>query len=166
VATRLAYFDVVGRLTDARLGPGQTPAPADSAALRQLSLGNSAEAEGATGWLQYYYPQLSVPRLRPLRSSDTPVVAAGTATRALRIYPNPATNQVSLIYASKTGETAEVYFFDLMTGKTLHRVSLSPTEAAGEQQAPVSLSDLPAGTYGCRILVGGQPRATQRLVIQ
>jgi hypothetical protein len=162
-AGELAYFDVVGRLGDARLGPGQTPVPADSAALRRLAESGYSVADGATERLRYYYPLVRLTPA-PLRLQPAPEAKALRAV-AFGLYPNPATDRLTLRYAGAPGQTAELRLVDLVSGQTRHRVAL-PAGQSAEQAVPVALPHLPAGTYGCQVVVGGAVQATQRLVIQ
>jgi hypothetical protein len=52
----------------------------------------------------------------------------------------------------------------LIGGQARYQQALPPATAG--QDVPVALPRLPAGTYGCQLIIGGVVQATQRVVIQ
>lgn len=74
------------------------------------------------------------------------------------IYPNPATNQVTL---QGLGQDAQVSFYNA-NGKLLKTISLHKADT----QTAVNLLDLPNGTYYLRTSAKGKPTTEQHLVIR
>jgi hypothetical protein len=100
-----------------------------------------------------------VAALRQKQSQATP--ASPVAAKLLSLTPNPASGQAIVRYALPAGtRQAELLLLDLQ-GKMLKKVAL----AAGTQ-VTMPLSQVPAGLYLCSLVIDGQERDTQKLVVQ
>jgi hypothetical protein len=77
---------------------------------------------------------------------------------SLRVAPNPFTGQINIRWESS--EAAEVDFRLTNTAGQLFRAGQLPRTAAGEQNFPMELSDLPAGLYFLHL----QSNSRQRVI--
>lgn len=99
----------------------------------------------------------SMPSFRIVRpvSVARPVAAAPAAT--FRLYPNPASAQVTAAFDSAAARTARLYDSN---GKLLREWPVAALENR------FSVADQPAGVYLLRVIGPGQSVLTQRLVVQ
>lgn len=79
---------------------------------------------------------------------------------AVKVYPNPATDQVNLQLAVAAGQVAKAELYDL-TGKLLVSETLAPEQGVYQ----LNTSGLQPGTYIIRIWVDGVAKQSERLVI-
>ena len=84
--------------------------------------------------------------------------------QSVEIFPNPATDQVSVRYTLPVGAEVNVSVMNTLgqrvAGQNFGR------QAAGTQQQMVPLNGLGKGLYLVNVLVDGQPTTTKKLIIQ
>ena len=68
----------------------------------------------------------------------------------ISLYPNPATEAVTIKFAGATAEKADVTISD-MYGRRVKRL-----EVTQQQEVQVPVAELPAGVYYCRVSSGGK----------
>lgn len=90
--------------------------------------------------------------------SKCATLAAARVPAELKLYPNPATEQVSI---GIVGQEAVATFYDAQ-GVVRKKVVLK----SQSEQTSVSTQDLPAGFYHVRITANGKPLLEKQLVIQ
>jgi len=77
-------------------------------------------------------------------------------------FPNPATNEVTLLYnTEKIYSSKELVIADL-AGKIIEKIIVDATEGI----ANIATHNYPNGVYVCRLMADGAPIAYTKLVIQ
>jgi hypothetical protein len=93
--------------------------------------------------------------------SDTPCSAGFTQVKTIKdntvIFPNPATNECTISF-SRPVNSASMTLFDI-TGRAMRTYSLAPTSTT------ISIADIPAGMYQCRILIDNSEVVEKKLAI-
>lgn len=96
---------------------------------------------------------------------DKPVPAFRTSEAVLRLFPNPAGNQVTLqIDLPAAVKQASIEVLDA-SGRSLRQQNLGALTAGTHNQA-VALDNLPAGNYTLRLNLDGKPLSKPLLVKQ
>jgi hypothetical protein len=90
-----------------------------------------------------------------------PSLLAAISTDQFKIYPNPASTQVTVDYALNLEEKGTLIFYDLL-GREYMRSDLSSTI----NRVTLNITNLPKGLYLCKFAVSGQTRSTKKLVIE
>lgn len=86
--------------------------------------------------------------------------SAGSAfSHPFELFPNPATNDLTLVFNRETTKETTLQFLDLL-GKSVHSETLQP----GSQSHRLWIEALPAGVYFLRVLNGGEPVWVERVV--
>ncbi|HMM12850.1 MAG TPA: T9SS type A sorting domain-containing protein, partial [Bacteroidales bacterium] len=79
------------------------------------------------------------------------------------IYPNPATDNITLRYYLSESSNVDIQIID-MSGKVAHQIALG-TMPAGEHLHNASISQLPKGVYLVRMQTPGMIQ-TERLIVK
>ncbi len=79
------------------------------------------------------------------------------------LYPNPAKDKTTLKYGLETVSNIHISLFD-MNGNEV-KLLVGGTIPAGEYDLSVNLSDLPAGSYVCRMMLGNENRIIRKLQV-
>ncbi len=90
-----------------------------------------------------------------------PSLLAALGDSHFKIYPNPASTQVTVDYSLNLEEQGELIFYDLL-GREYMRTGLSATV----NHVTLSTTHLPKGVYLCKYAVNGLTRSTKKLVIE
>ncbi|SHK32368.1 T9SS type A sorting domain-containing protein [Hymenobacter psychrotolerans] len=91
-------------------------------------------------------------------------VRAPKANVKFEVYPNPATNQVSLAVEMPKPTDARVRFLDAL-GKTVQEVQLTAGQGSGAAPAVVSTANLAPGIYTVQVVSQNEVFANQRLTV-
>jgi len=84
----------------------------------------------------------------------------GTNTGELSLFPNPATDQLTVDYTLSSGATnGRLVVLDAL-GKLVANISLN-----GSGRTHVPISGYPSGTYSCVLLTDGQRQRSERFVV-
>ena len=167
ISTRLAYFDLAGRLQ--KLGAGNRPDAADSTQLVDLANAGTAYATVACASLRYYYPQLTCdgkdgtaqPQARAARPGTPTTVTPSTAKPSLRAYPNPASETLTVTATGPVPAEATFELLALGSGRVVLR------QPAGHAVAglTVPVAGLAPGVYAGRLALNGQLLSTCKIVV-
>ena len=80
----------------------------------------------------------------------------------MNAFPNPATNEVTLLYnTEKIYSSKELVIADF-AGKIIEIIKVDDTEGIMN----IATNDYPNGVYVCRLMADGAPIAYTKLVIQ
>jgi len=79
----------------------------------------------------------------------------------VKIYPNPASTQLTVDYSLRPNETAELVLNDLL-GREFLRTSLK----SENNVVSISISHLPRGIYLYKYIVNGKVNKTNKLILQ
>ena len=129
-------------------------------------LGDDPASEFADGEHRGLDITASTPALLDVRGQTTEAPAPAPAASVLRVFPNPATDEVFLegVFADlATDARADVYVYD--AGGSLRLFQRDLPCADGFFRAPLRLTDLPAGVYYIQVVRGGE-RVYAKLVKQ
>ena len=165
---RVAYYDVADHLM--LLAPGQRPAAADSTSLAAVANSASDYAPFACATLRYFYPQLSCGTANNGFNSNGNAAArqlaatpqVGKLNIALRAYPNPATETVTVQVSGASAPTnAVLELQEVTTGRIASRHALHE-----ESTVTVPVGRLAAGVYVGRLMgEAGQVLSTCKIVV-
>lgn len=89
-----------------------------------------------------------------------PDVEEDTTTASFNLYPNPSGGHATLEYQLGKGETGTLEIYSA-TGNLITSIQLS----GGQQAQTISLPELDAGMYLYRVMVNGEMKLADRLVI-
>jgi hypothetical protein len=87
------------------------------------------------------------------------VNAAGNKAETVKIFPNPADNNIYVLFAVGQEEGAEITMIDITGKEVLHK-------KAGSAQTTLSAAHLPAGMYLIHIQMADGLTQTQKIIIQ
>jgi len=87
------------------------------------------------------------------------VNAAGNKAETVKIFPNPADNNIYVLLADGAEQGGEIIISDI-TGKEVMR------KAVQSNQTTVSSEHLTAGLYTVQVIIPGKPATTQKILIQ
>ena len=88
-----------------------------------------------------------------------PLLLSTLEQENIKVYPNPASTNVTIAYSLLANETGELVFYDLL-GREHIRTQLSNYS----NRVSFSISALPNGIYIYKYLVNGQKRYTNKIV--
>jgi hypothetical protein len=87
------------------------------------------------------------------------VNAAGNKTETVKIFPNPADNNIYVLVSDGAEQGGEIVISDI-AGKEVMR------KAVQSNQTTVSSEHLTAGLYTVQVIIPGKPTTTQKILIQ
>lgn len=139
----------------------------DGGATNDLVVGTSGTSEAQTTFYfdqtdQTWYYTTSTPMVR-LNMVGTAGLTENAALSSLNIYPNPATDKVSMEYDLKNESNVEITITD-MTGKVVYSSKLG-SQAAGKHAVSVNTNNMTNGIYVVNIATNNAV-STQKLVIR
>ncbi|WP_344822045.1 T9SS type A sorting domain-containing protein [Rurimicrobium arvi] len=85
------------------------------------------------------------------------------STEQIKVFPNPASSQISFEHNFTSGENAALYVVDLL-GRVVKQQSLNKGSYYGLQQVTVDLNDVSAGTYFLRLQSGDKVQSAKFLI--
>ncbi len=88
-----------------------------------------------------------------------------TRFHAPRIYPNPATEQLTVEYSLDLTEEVTITILD-GSGKVVSSPMISKVRERGAQEELIPLMHLPSGSYTCRLSAGGATLAVPFTIIR
>ncbi len=88
--------------------------------------------------------------------------AKASSFDAIKVYPNPARNEVKISYVSSSNQDAIISLNDI-TGREMHRTEFPAVN--GDNLYDLNLADYPRGIYFVS-LISGNERQTIRLILQ
>ena len=83
-----------------------------------------------------------------------------TYKEAILMYPNPANQSVTIDLSQSTENLSEIVFFDIVGKK------VKVTNALGENQISIDVSDLSKGVYLIEIQTENKIKTTKKLMVQ
>ena len=128
------------------------PCPVDGERITGLVFYPSPDAGAFTGTIDVNWIGIGV-ELMPTNVDDF------AELDALKVYPNPASDEIAIEYDLPAASQVMVSLFDAMGRRVL--VQDLGQRGAGNNFTPVNISELAAGTYHLQVTVNGAPaRAT------
>ena len=154
-------LDAVSRHLIGRLPFVNPPAEADLVVLREVAASGTASARLACSTLRFYEPACRCvlkPETQPAATALATTDVANASLMLGQAYPNPAHTAVRLPYT--TTRPAQLVCYDAQ-GRRVHTQAL----VTGTSEAVLPVQGWAEGLYLVTLVVDGQVRASQRVVV-
>ncbi|UYZ57901.1 MBG domain-containing protein [Hymenobacter latericus] len=84
-----------------------------------------------------------------------PATAKPAEATVLEVYPNPIADQATVRFRAAKGGKAQVYLYNQL-GALVGTLYNAEVQGGREYRVPLRATELPTGTYFCRLIVNGQ----------